>query len=189
MKLIKLHCKLRLSSLFLVHSACKYRMTGLSESLSIGLPYLEFKFNLPYLEFLGVFSSSILSLRLFSSAWFYCWYYVLFSYQVAPKSMKDWSSSNCFTFLWSLQCSSWVCLDVKPPAGSDPVPYIWNHSHHDMCRRHLPDYIPTLSTSVLLRSLEKLKPWSCTPWLEWDSVRLWLGSQGMLSVFPLSVHL
>jgi len=77
MKLIKLYYKLRLPSDFLAHSVCKQRMTGLSESLSIGVPYLEFKFNLTYLEFLGVFSSSILSLGLFSSAWFYSWYYVI----------------------------------------------------------------------------------------------------------------
>lgn len=48
---------------------------------------------------------------------------MLFSYKVAPKRAKGWSSSNCFAFLWSLQCSFWVCLDVKPPAPESLSPW------------------------------------------------------------------
>lgn len=42
---------------------------------------------------------------------------------IAPKRTKGWSSSNCFTFLLSLQCSFWDCLDVKSPAPESLLPW------------------------------------------------------------------
>lgn len=135
-------------------------MTGISESLSDSLPYVEFKFNLPYSEFLGVFSSSILSVMLFSSAWFYSWYYVLFSYQVA--SVHERLKQLLFASLFYGLCSvlpefAWILNPLQ--VQIQYLPYGITMT----CRRQLPDYIPTLPISVLLKLLEKLNSCSCSP--------------------------